>query len=639
MTTTVIGVFENISVKAKLRLGFGAVLLLTLLIAMTGWLGIQSLSERSDRILDIARLNELTRDVRIARLSYTLNYDAEHAAQVVKVIDSLDSHLADSRGKFDSERNVPYIDAATAAARSYRADFTAFSQAIQAREATRAVFGGNADAAVAELQKIEDALDGQDTLEEQRDGLIKAKGMMLQARFDLRGYTYSLKPELEQPAKDSIDQLSGYLNRFGPTLPPALADNIQRLQTALTAYRATLALFSGAQANAAKAQSGLNEDIKNLLAASQQLAQNQAEFRAADVLGARNLLAGAAAAAMLLGILAAWLITRLIILPLMAALRSAEQVANGDLSNQASVSRRDELGVLQQTMQRMTLNLRELVGGLRDGVVQISSAAQQLSTVTEQTSSGVNSQKVETDQVATAMHEMAATVQEVARNAEEASAAAVGASREAREGDEVVAQAMTQIERLAGEVGKSTLAMTDLKRDSDKIGGVLDVIKAIAQQTNLLALNAAIEAARAGEAGRGFAVVADEVRSLAQRTQGSIEEIEHLITGLQSGTVQVANTLDNSRSVTDNSVELTRQVGVSLGRITRSVSAIESMNQQIAAAAEQQSAVAEEINRSVLNVRDISEQTSAASEETAASSVELARLGVHLQTLVGKFRL
>ncbi|WP_371856735.1 methyl-accepting chemotaxis protein [Pseudomonas sp. Irchel 3A5] len=236
------------------------------------------------------------------------------------------------------------------------------------------------------------------------------------------------------------------------------------------------------------------------------------------------------------------------------------------------------------------------------------------------------------------MHEMGATVQEVARNAEQASNAAVNASREAREGDVIVAQAVNQIESLAVEVGHSKTAMDDLKRESDKIGGVLDVIKAVAEQTNLLALNAAIEAARAGEAGRGFAVVADEVRSLAQRTQTSTEEIASLIHGLHKGTDRVAAILDNSSSLTVSTVELTRKAGTSLNSISRSVSEIESMNQQIAAAAEQQSAVTEEINRSVLNVRDISEQTAAASEETASSSVELARLSVQLQTMVNQFK-
>jgi methyl-accepting chemotaxis protein len=281
--------------------------------------------------------------------------------------------------------------------------------------------------------------------------------------------------------------------------------------------------------------------------------------------------------------------------------------------------------------------LRDLIGGLRNGVIQISSAAEQLSAVTQQTSAGASNQKVETDHVATAMHEMAATVQEVARNAEHASQATVNASLEAREGDSVVSKAILQIELLAAEVGQSQIAMHDLKNQSTKIGSVLDVIKAVAEQTNLLALNAAIEAARAGEAGRGFAVVADEVRGLAQRTQISTEEIAILISGLHDRTTQVGAFLEKSRTLSDDSVGLTRDAGTSIISISRSISTIESMNHQIAAATEEQSAVAEEVNRSILAVRGISEQTASASVETASSSAELARLSVQLKSMISKF--
>ncbi|MFJ3525347.1 methyl-accepting chemotaxis protein [Pseudomonas sp. NPDC090203] len=233
---------------------------------------------------------------------------------------------------------------------------------------------------------------------------------------------------------------------------------------------------------------------------------------------------------------------------------------------------------------------------------------------------------------------MTVTVQDVAQNADQASQAAATADDEAREGNTVVGEAIVQIERLAEEVVRSTEAMTLLQQESDKIGSVMDVIKAVAEQTNLLALNAAIEAARAGEAGRGFAVVADEVRGLAQRTQKSTEEIEGLVAGLQRGTEHVASIMSHSRSLTDSSVELTRKAGFSLGNITRTVSNIQSMNQQIAAAAEQQSAVADEISRSIMNVRDVSEQTAAACDETAASSVALARLGNQLQVMVSRFK-
>jgi methyl-accepting chemotaxis protein len=350
------------------------------------------------------------------------------------------------------------------------------------------------------------------------------------------------------------------------------------------------------------------------------------------------MLLSAALAALLVGVLSAWLITRQITQPLKETLEAVERIASGDLSQTLQVSRQDEMGVLQLGIQRMGTTLRELIGGIRDGVTQIASAAEELSAVTEQTSAGVNNQKIETDQVATAMHEMSTTVQEVARNAAEASQAAADIDREASNGDRLVADAIAQIDRLASEVSRSVDAMNHLQNESKKIGGVMDVIKTVAEQTNLLALNAAIEAARAGEAGRGFAVVADEVRGLAQRTQKSTEEIEGLVAGLQQGTHQVATIMQASREMTDSTVTLTRKAGEALGVITRKVSNIQAMNQQIAAAAEQQGAVAEEISRSVVNVRDISEQTAAASEETAASSVELARLGNQLQMMVSHFR-
>jgi methyl-accepting chemotaxis protein len=627
----------NVSVNRKLGIGFGLVLLLTLLITFTGWTGLGDVTSRGDKLGFIASLNDLTKDLRIARLDYEMRRGEQGPGAVNDLLGQLETGLKTARTLIEQPTDTAMVDQQLAAVAEYRQAFAAMVQAGANREDARSKLGANADNAVAKVTEVEKNLLQGDSVAD-FNSVVEISKLLQQARYQVRGYTYSGKADAEQPALDAIANALNSLESLLPKLPQQHTANLQQASESFKAYRAAVSQFRDSQVATAAALTRMAAQGDILITVSKKLTASQTVVRDTDAAHAKNMLLLATALALAFGLFAAWAITRQIVIPLSQTLKVAERIAAGDLTQNLVSERQDELGQLQRAIQSMTLGLRELIGGISDGVTQIASAAEELSAVTEQTSAGVNSQKVETDQVATAMNEMTATVQEVARNAEEASEAAVAADQQAREGDKVVGEAIAQIERLALEVGNSTEAMGHLKRESDKIGSVLDVIKSVAQQTNLLALNAAIEAARAGEAGRGFAVVADEVRSLALRTQKSTEEIEELIVGLQSGTQQVATIMDNSRTLTDSSVELTRRAGGSLESITRTVSAIQSMNQQIAAAAEQQTAVAEEINRSVLNVRDVSEQTSAASEETAASSVELARLGTHLQVLVGRFR-
>ncbi|KPX21218.1 Histidine kinase, HAMP region: chemotaxis sensory transducer [Pseudomonas amygdali pv. dendropanacis] len=626
----------NASVSLKLAIGFGLVLLMTLMISATGWFSNQALIDRGDRVTAIAQVNELTLQLRINRMSYEALYNAETAAQVRSTLDQLDAALQSARNLLRSPENLQLLDAQTQATRDYRQSFEDMSKAIETREASRSQMGENADKAVDQADRIEAELLKADNILA-FNGIVGVSKLIQQARFQVRGYTYSGRPDFEKDANKAIDDAVTGINTLAGDISSDYSPMLQQAIAGLNGYRAAVGKYRDAQAASKAALEKMTTLGVSMLDTSNDLIIRQNKSRDADSAKSVTMIAAATALALVLSILAAWVITRQITTPLQETLEVVERVASGDLSRNLKVDRKDELGKLQATIQRMTVSLRELVGGIRDGVTQIASAAEELSAVTEQTSAGVNSQKVETDQVATAMHEMTATVQEVARNAEEASQAAVAADRQARDGERVVNEAIAQIERLASSVGNSSEAMGALKQESDKIGSVLDVIKSVAEQTNLLALNAAIEAARAGEAGRGFAVVADEVRSLAQRTQKSTEEIEALIARLQSGTQQAATVMDSSRELSTSSVELTRRAGGSLESITKTVSAIQAMNQQIAAAAEEQSATAEEINRSIINVRDVSEQTSAASEETAASSVELARLGNHLQLLVSRF--
>jgi methyl-accepting chemotaxis protein len=310
----------------------------------------------------------------------------------------------------------------------------------------------------------------------------------------------------------------------------------------------------------------------------------------------------------------------------------------GDLTRRIEVTSRDEIGDMAIAVNRFVEKLQPIVREAGEVAVSTGVEIKGLATRSVAAEAAAERQRDEVAGSLEALAVMAGDAQAESRAMQAALQRVVSIRQDANENAVIATKVGSLIEELVSRVDAGSAVIERLARQSEQIEMVLTVIHGIAEQTNLLALNAAIEAARAGEAGRGFAVVADEVRSLAQRTQKSTEEIEELIVGLQNGTQHVANIMDNSRALTDSSVELTRRAGGSLENITRTVSAIQAMNQQIAAAAEQQSAVAEEINRSVLNVRDVSDQTSAASEETAASSIELARLGTHLQMLVGRFR-
>lgn len=634
--------FGNISVNMKLGLGFGLVLALTCILALTGWTSLGGLIDRSNWMSDITQLNAGLTKLRVVRLQYMLTNGDETAAQNVQT--TLESFAAQQQAlisKFKSPENVKLLKQQAATIAEYQTSLNKMRNAYRTGNSARDTMSANAQTAYNLIESISQCvqqLELSDQRFEQFQAVTAAKEAFILARYEVRGYTATSNAETEQKAVGQIDAAIASLKPLNAQFAATQQDALRQLETALTSYRGALMAYKNANTDAVQARKEMTDQGNTIVALSEQLYQIQLDRCDAESAQARTFQLISTLLALLVGVIAAVIITRQITRPLQETLAVVERIASGDLTQNVTVTRRDELGVLQQGIARMGVTLRDLISGIRDGVTQIASAAEELSAVTEQTSAGVNSQKVETDQVATAMHEMTATVQEVARNAEEASQAAAAADGEAREGDKVVNEAIAQIERLASEVVRSTEAMSVLQQESDKIGSVMDVIKAVAEQTNLLALNAAIEAARAGEAGRGFAVVADEVRGLAQRTQKSTEEIEGLVAGLQNGTQQVSAVMNNSRALTDSSVALTRKAGASLENITRTVSNIQSMNQQIAAAAEQQSAVAEEISRSIINVRDVSEQTAAASDETAASSVELARLGGQLQQMVSHFR-
>jgi methyl-accepting chemotaxis protein len=313
-------------------------------------------------------------------------------------------------------------------------------------------------------------------------------------------------------------------------------------------------------------------------------------------------------------------------------------LAEGDLTHRVAIKGRDEFSWLAYEFDCVRKSMEKTVGAMAGNAAQLAAAAEELSAITEQSREGVARQNAETEQVAAAMNEMSATVVEVARYAADAASAATEADRESKDGNRVVQATVHSISGLAQEVERTAGAIARLKDDSLAIGAVLDVIRDIADQTNLLALNAAIEAARAGEQGRGFAVVADEVRSLASRTQQSTQEIQGMIERLQAGANEAVNAMQEGRRSAESSVGQAGEAGGSLDRITRMAERIKGMNLQISNAADQQSQAAEEINRSVVRISQIGAQTSTGAQQIAQASDDLARLAAQLQDMVGKFK-
>ncbi len=373
-----------------------------------------------------------------------------------------------------------------------------------------------------------------------------------------------------------------------------------------------------------------------VMADSQKLQSDLQAQRKTDTVGMA--IAGLVVAG--LGLLVIWLVGHGIARPLKQMVAMLNDIAQGegDLTRRLTSDRADELGAIASGFNTFLIKLQGMITQVVSSVQKVSDSSEHTADIAIRTNQGVHKQMVEIDQVATAVHEMTATAQDVARNATQAAQAASHADQAANQGMRIVRDTSASIGVLAEEIGKAVAVVQTLAKDSENINAILTAIRAIAEQTNLLALNAAIEAARAGEQGRGFAVVADEVRNLAQKTQQATEEIQAMIQQLQQGTRDVVRVMEDSQHRTDESVQHAAKAAEALQTITQAVSVINDMNTQIASAAEEQSAVAEDINRNVINIGQVANEVAGGADESSAASADLTKLAEQQRRLINQFK-
>ncbi len=653
MISAVQGRFANLGMAKKLGIGFVLVLLLTALVAAIGVWSLQTISQRFDGLKQMSSLNSGLLKVRLLEQDYALHGNPKTADALHEGVDGLIA-MADQL-KALSPGNESVMNDVQQSLGAYRKAFDEFVSLTQAKDLALEMASWSVSSVANNLDVLQAGLadDGAYTLKdsegkdgaqfiEQASQVSQVSRLMLQAMNEAR-VRLDQSRKGDDSAKGNIEQ-AAQAQAQAEQLKSTVKDEgyltvLNEVSGHIAGFNDKLAEYTGLLAQEKTVYEQLHQRAAQVVERVDQAYVAQDVAMQGELKKNSVLIIGSSALALLVGLIAAWVITRLIVAPLRSVMHVAQRIAAGDLSATVEVTRRDEIGQLMQSMQQMGAGLSTIVSGLQAGIEQLASSAQSLSAVTEQTNLEVSSQKEETEQVATAMNQMTATVHDVARNAEEAALAAQTADDKVESGQQVVRQSMARIEQLADSATSASSSIESLSAEIQNIGTVLGVIKSVAEQTNLLALNAAIEAARAGEQGRGFAVVADEVRALARRTQQSTEEIERLVSALRSAAHSSVLQIQSSGELVKLAVSDALQTESALGSIAAAVSLIQQMNQQIAAAAEEQSSVAEEINRSVTSIRASADQSSIAMRGNAASSVELAQLGSELKGMVGHFRL
>lgn len=635
----------NIKVGTKLA---GSFILLILLTAISTLVSLSGTKEMNSEIEQADNLNEIVKnikDVRIAEKNLELREDEKYVEEIndlLTTIKSLASVVQES-GQYEESDLLEIgrdVDEYSEALNDYADELQVLiTLRNDMREAARSTEAALKEVWQSENSDLQTLINERSTSNiyqtvERADDASRLMKLMLEARQSEKNLMLSGDFGYADEVNDVISLMKKLINDSFSSKQENIvkaSQYIAEYEDAFNEYLTTLELHE-------VTDKLLLENAREVVASAQALrvvANDMLDESVDGVILYNSLIA---IIALLVGCTIAFVMTRLIVPPLRAASETMNEIAGGNLNVNVHTTRKDELGQLMTSMGLMSARLKDMIGEISDNIVVIASSSEQLSALTDQTSQGVSNQKVDIEQVAAAMTEMSASAQEVAIKADLTLESANMASSEAYKGNELVHSTVEGMTDLAQSIDHSEEVIQRVKDGSESIVSILDVIKNISEQTNLLALNAAIEAARAGEHGRGFAVVADEVRSLAQKTQSSTVEIERMIDRLKSDTEDAVGTMLESKVKVDVMVDKTQDVKSALDSITDEVGNITEMNAQVAQAVKEQGNVAEEVSARANTIQDIADQTAESSFQTLESSKELARVGENLRVLSGAFK-